>query len=296
MLQDQRWGLTPKACAWVLDLYNLKHPETGNSFLLEFVWHMVTLTDGWQRTTWIEVASWLSMPEIRVGLIMEIELWTKYAEPEFAYNRRHFQGQDGLPGHGILDMARRQHEVGRVFWTNMQRDWTTQMPLTYRAAMEITDVTKRENKLEQLKRAFDSATGEYFKLYDCIYQDWMLYTWLNHPKYAASAARALAHVMNLDRCRQPQQDDEQDMMFKKRFTECRYVVLQHARSWGLLENAAVLDEIRAMTEHEKVRGDTCMHVTFFSFMQNDDDMCPMSCRMMMTWQSITDLKACFSMC
>ena len=153
MMQDQRWGLTPKACAWVLDLYNLTHPETGKSFLVEFAWHMVTLTDGWQRTTWTEVATWSQMPEIRVGLMMEIELWTKYAEPEFAYNRSHFQGKDGLPGHGILDMARRQHEVARVFWTKMETDWRTQIPLTAKAALEITDPVKRQNKLEQLKRA-----------------------------------------------------------------------------------------------------------------------------------------------
>ena len=44
----------------------------------------------------------------------------------------------------------------------------------------IVDPTLRELKTKQIQRAAAAADKEWKKLYECVYQDGMLYLWLTH--------------------------------------------------------------------------------------------------------------------
>ena len=246
MLQDQRWGMTAAACKWVLDLYNLKMPRNGKSFLIEFAWYMSTQTSGWQHDTWIEIACWTDMPEIRVGLHAEVELWTRWAEPQFNFARKHFQGPNGLPAHGMREVVKFQHEVARPLWDAAKRDAASLLPRAAAVTRSISDPELRDQMMLMLQKAVIEGAKEYYQMFSCHYETWMLPLWLCHGNYCASSARALAVTLGIPGCTPPQ-DNDMDRMFSKFFQDHQTAVIAHCRSWSL--DATFHDEIKQMTNH-----------------------------------------------
>ena len=213
---------------------------------------MAQQTDKWQRETWIEVATWIQMQPIRVGLIFEVELWTVWAEPEFEWARRRFQSADGLPGHGMRWFVRHAHENCRTFWAQAVRYPRRVFPLTFTAVDEMEDAEEQARKVRQLMSAIRAAEGEFSKLYACIYESWMLITWMWHGKYCGSSARALAEVLDLPNCQQPDPRDKQDLFFQKKFLMWKDDVRKFCfeeHKWN--ENPGLISEIVSMTRHSE---------------------------------------------
>ena len=241
--------MTATACKWVLDLYKLKVPSTGKSFLVEFATYMVKQTDGWQSEGWVEVATWASMPEVRVGLHAEVELWTRWAEPHFHFGRRHFQGPDGLPGHGIREVVKHQHEHVRPMWANARQDYKFLLPSAGKCAQLIDDPTLRAETEQLLQEAVNAGADEMDELFSCHYESWMLLLWMWHPKYTSSAARALASLLGIQGSTPPD-DSALDQMFKTLFDEEDDAVLAHWDAWDV--GFDLDDEIKKMCDHVEI--------------------------------------------
>ena len=210
---------------------------------------MSTQTKGWQHDTWVEVACWSDMPEIRVGLHVEVELWTRWAEPQFHFARRHFQGPDGLPGHGVREVVKFQHEVARPLWEAAARDYSSLLPRSVSALGDIDDPIDRDLMSQLLSRAVKAGVTQFYKLFDCHYASWMLPLWLCHGEYCSSAARAMGVILDIDGCTPPG-DSAMDQMFLKFFKDEANSVVEHCSSWGL--NVLHHCEIKQMANHTEV--------------------------------------------
>ena len=211
--------------------------------------YMSTQTSGWQHEAWIEIATWSSMPEIRVGLQMEVELWTRWAEPNFQFARKHFQGPNGIPGHGMREVIRHQHETGRVLWDAARADYSVLLPRSARLVDRMSDPVMRELKRKQLQDAVEAGADEYYKLFDCHYRSWMLLLWMCHGKYCASAARALGETLDIEGCTRPTQN-QHDTLFSGFFREEADVVKAYCTAWGM--TAAHHQEIKRMADHTEL--------------------------------------------
>ena len=127
---------------------------------------------------------------------------------------------------------------------------------TAAALNTIVDPTLRELKTKQIQRAAAAADKEWKKLYECVYQDGMLYLWLWYPKFAQSAARCIGHVVGLH-CKPPS-DNVNDQFLLRCFTDCSTTIL---RLW----------EQFVMTEDEKQEIQKMSTTDCSSF--TDVDMC-----------------------
>lgn len=210
---------------------------------------MAKQTHGWQQDGWVEVAAWSSMPEIQVGLHVEVELWTRWAEPQFQFGRRHFQGPDGPPGHGIREVVKHQHEHVRPLWAKARIDYRSLFPSAGKCCDAIADPILREETDQLLQESANVGADEADTLFSCHYQSWMLLLWLWHPKYTSSAARALGHLLGIEGCT-PSSDSILDQMFQKLFSDEEDFVLAHLDAWDV--GFALDDEIKKMSDHNEI--------------------------------------------
>ena len=95
-----------------------------------------------------------------------------------------------------------------------------------KALQTITNPQLRELKRKQIFRAAKAAQKEHIKLYQCAYEDHMLYVWLWYPKFARAAARCLGLTVGLGvRCTPPCPDNDEDKFLLGCFEKCKQNVL-----------------------------------------------------------------------
>ena len=192
--RKQRWLVNQQNATQTLEMYHTITPE-GNSALVEWALKFVNeSTSDWKRRAGQEIATWLSMPSIILGLHFESELGN-YFEEIYAWHCRS-GGLNKRSGFRMMEIYDVWLGFEVPWWNKAIKNPELQLPKTMKYLDDNFEGEEHAFRKSQIMRGLNAGRDEMMKMSKrYLLRPPIMYLLLTHSDYGSAFLRAVLAIL-----------------------------------------------------------------------------------------------------